>query len=63
MITHLIEENGRAVGAAGFRLDAEETVTILAKPVRFKSGPGSRHKPIECLRFGTASNALRAPPR
>ncbi len=31
VITHLIKEDGRIAGAAGFRLDAEETVTIQAK--------------------------------
>ncbi|WP_417806788.1 FAD-binding protein [Thioclava sp.] len=40
MITHLIKENGRVVGAAGFRLDREETVTIQAKTVVLCTGAG-----------------------
>ncbi|WP_417243834.1 FAD-binding protein [Celeribacter sp.] len=40
MVTHLIKEGGRAVGAAGFRLDTEETVTILAKTVVLCTGAG-----------------------
>jgi succinate dehydrogenase/fumarate reductase flavoprotein subunit len=39
-ITHLIKENGRIAGAAGFRLDAEETVTIRAKSVILCTGAG-----------------------
>ncbi len=40
MITHLIKEDGRIAGAAGFRLDAEETVTIQAKTVVLCTGAG-----------------------
>ena len=39
-ITHLIKENGRIAGAAGFRLDAEATVTIRAKSVILCTGAG-----------------------
>lgn len=39
-ITHLIKENGRIAGAAGFRLDAAETVTIRAKSVILCTGAG-----------------------
>ena len=39
-VTHLIKENGRIAGAAGFRLDAEETVTIRAKSVILCTGAG-----------------------
>lgn len=39
-ITHLIKENGRIAGAAGFRLDAKETVTIRAKSVILCTGAG-----------------------
>ncbi|WP_299788499.1 FAD-binding protein [uncultured Marivita sp.] len=39
-ITHLIKEDGRIAGAAGFRLDAEETVTIRAKSVILCTGAG-----------------------
>ena len=39
-ITHLIKENGRIAGAAGFRLDAEETVIIRAKTVILCTGAG-----------------------
>jgi len=39
-ITHLINENGRIAGAAGFRLDAEEIVTIRAKSVILCTGAG-----------------------
>ncbi len=40
VITHLIKENGRIAGAAGFRLDAEEIVTIRAKSVILCTGAG-----------------------
>ena len=40
VITHLIKEDGRIAGAAGFRLDAEETVTIRAKSVILCTGAG-----------------------
>ena len=40
MITHLIKENGRVTGAAGFRLDREETVTIQARTVVLCTGAG-----------------------
>lgn len=39
-ITHLIKEDGRIAGAAGFRLDAEEIVTIRAKSVILCTGAG-----------------------
>jgi succinate dehydrogenase/fumarate reductase flavoprotein subunit len=39
-ITHLIKEDGRIAGAAGFRLDAEETITIRAKSVILCTGAG-----------------------
>ena len=39
-ITHLIKEDGRIAGAAGFGLDAEETVTIRAKSVILCTGSG-----------------------
>jgi succinate dehydrogenase/fumarate reductase flavoprotein subunit len=39
-ITHLIKEDGRIAGAAGFRLDAEETVTIRARSVILCTGSG-----------------------
>jgi succinate dehydrogenase/fumarate reductase flavoprotein subunit len=39
-ITHLIEEGGRVVGAAGFRLDSEQTVTIRARTVVLCTGAG-----------------------
>lgn len=39
-ITHLIKENGRIAGVAGFRLDAEETITIRAKSVILCTGAG-----------------------
>jgi succinate dehydrogenase/fumarate reductase flavoprotein subunit len=39
-VTHLIKEDGRIAGAAGFRLDAEETVTIRAKSVILCTGAG-----------------------
>ena len=40
VITHLIKEDGRIAGAAGFRLDAEETVTIRARSVILCTGAG-----------------------
>ena len=40
VITHLIKEDGQIAGAAGFRLDAEETVTIQAKTVILCTGAG-----------------------
>lgn len=40
VITHLIKENGRIAGAAGFRLDAEKTVIIRAKSVILCTGAG-----------------------
>ena len=40
VITHLIKEDGRIAGAAGFRLDAEETMTIQAKTVILCTGAG-----------------------
>lgn len=39
-VTHLIKEDGRIAGAAGFRLDAEETATIRAKSVILCTGAG-----------------------
>jgi succinate dehydrogenase/fumarate reductase flavoprotein subunit len=39
-ITHLIKENGRIAGAAGFRIDAAETVIIRAKSVILCTGAG-----------------------
>lgn len=39
-ITHLIKEDGRIAGAAGFRLDVEEIVTIRAKSVILCTGAG-----------------------
>ncbi|MEM5583501.1 FAD-binding protein [Roseibium sp. AS2] len=40
VITHLIKEDGRIAGAAGFRLDAAETVTIRARSVILCTGAG-----------------------
>ncbi len=40
VITHLIKEDGKIAGAAGFRLDAEETITIQAKTVILCTGAG-----------------------
>ncbi|CUH67426.1 Fumarate reductase flavoprotein subunit [Thalassovita gelatinovora] len=40
VITHLFKEDGWIAGAAGFRLDAEETVTIRAKSVILCTGAG-----------------------
>ncbi len=40
VITHLIKEDGKIAGAAGFRLDAEETVTFRAKTVILCTGSG-----------------------
>lgn len=40
VVTHLIKEDGRIAGAAGFRLDAEETVTIRARSVILCTGAG-----------------------
>lgn len=40
VLTHLIKEDGRIAGAAGFRLDAEETVTIRARSVILCTGAG-----------------------
>ncbi|MBU2992890.1 FAD-binding protein [Octadecabacter sp. 1_MG-2023] len=39
-VTHLIKEDGKIAGAAGFRIDAEETVTIRAKSVILCTGAG-----------------------
>ncbi len=39
-ITHLIKEDGRIAGAAGFSLDAEEIVTIRARSVILCTGAG-----------------------
>lgn len=39
-VTHLIKEDGRIAGAAGFRLDGEEIVTIRAKSVILCTGAG-----------------------
>lgn len=41
VVTHLIKEDGKIAGAAGFRLDAEETVTIRAKSVILCTGAGA----------------------
>ncbi|MDK2973156.1 MAG: hypothetical protein PWP23_2911 [Candidatus Sumerlaeota bacterium] len=41
VITHLIKENGKIAGAAGFRLDAEETITIVAKTIILCTGAGA----------------------
>lgn len=41
VVTHLIKEDGKIAGAAGFRLDAEETVTIRAKSVVLCTGAGA----------------------
>lgn len=40
MVTHLIKEDGVIAGAAGFRLDSEETITISAKSVILCTGAG-----------------------
>ena len=40
VLTHLIKEDGRIAGAAGFRLDAEETVIIRARSVILCTGAG-----------------------
>lgn len=40
MITHLIKEDGRIAGAAGFSLDEEKVITILAKSVILCTGAG-----------------------
>ncbi|MBY8977944.1 FAD-binding protein [Rhodobacteraceae bacterium NNCM2] len=40
VITHLIKEDGRIAGAAGFRLDAEEAVVIRAKTIILCTGAG-----------------------
>jgi succinate dehydrogenase/fumarate reductase flavoprotein subunit len=40
VLTHLIKEDGRIAGAAGFRLDGEETVTIRARSVILCTGAG-----------------------
>lgn len=40
MITHLLKENGRIVGASGFSLDNKEVVTFLAKTVILCTGAG-----------------------
>ncbi|MEG3767245.1 FAD-binding protein [Alteromonas sp. 14N.309.X.WAT.G.H12] len=40
VITHLIKDEGRIAGAAGFSLDAEQTVTITAKTVILCTGAG-----------------------
>lgn len=41
VVTHLLKEQGRVAGAAGFRLDAEQTVTIRAKTVILCTGAGA----------------------
>ncbi len=41
VITHLFKEDGRIAGAAGFRLDAEETVVFRAKSVILCTGAGA----------------------
>ncbi|MDV7145385.1 FAD-binding protein [Tropicimonas sp. TH_r6] len=40
IITHLVKEDGRIGGAAGFRLDSEETVLIRARAVVLCTGAG-----------------------
>jgi succinate dehydrogenase/fumarate reductase flavoprotein subunit len=40
VVTHLIRENGRIAGAAGFRIDVEQSVTIRAKSVILCTGAG-----------------------
>ena len=40
VMTHLIKEDGKIAGAAGFRLDAEQTVTFSAKTVILCTGAG-----------------------
>ena len=40
MITHLIKENGKIAGAAGFSLDAEQVITFHAKSVILCTGAG-----------------------
>ena len=40
VITHLIKEDGRIAGAAGFLLDTEKTITIQAKTVILCTGAG-----------------------
>jgi succinate dehydrogenase/fumarate reductase flavoprotein subunit len=40
VITHLIKDGERIAGVAGFRLDAEETVTIRARSVILCTGAG-----------------------
>ncbi|MEB8386952.1 FAD-binding protein [Rhodobacteraceae bacterium KMM 6894] len=46
MITHLIKEDGRIAGAAGFRLDGEETVLIRAKSVILCTGAGALNRTV-----------------
>lgn len=41
VVTHLFKEGGRIAGAAGFRLDSEETVTFRAKAVVLCTGAGA----------------------
>lgn len=40
VVTHLIKEDGKIAGTAGFRLDADETVIIRAKSVILCTGAG-----------------------
>lgn len=40
VMTHLIREDGRIAGAAGFRLDTEQTIIIRAKSVILCTGAG-----------------------
>ncbi|TWU43520.1 Fumarate reductase flavoprotein subunit [Novipirellula aureliae] len=40
VITHLLKEDGRIAGAAGFRLDADEIITVRAKAVILCTGAG-----------------------
>ena len=47
VITHLIKDGERIAGVAGFRLDAEETVTIRARSVILCTGAGG-FKPSGC---------------
>jgi succinate dehydrogenase/fumarate reductase flavoprotein subunit len=45
MVTELIEDKGRVVGAAGFSLDEEKAVIISAKAVILASGSGALKTP------------------